>query len=89
MIPDSSHPNDSCTSEPAGRPIHTSRPKRSLGACGLSVSCTAHCRHSTEWFAEEIGAGNSGWPLTEERYSPFRPNATGRAVRGSAAGISV
>ena len=42
MIPDSSHSNDRCTLEPAGRPIHTTRPQRSLAFDAKLVSVAAH-----------------------------------------------
>ena len=38
MIPGSSHPDDCCTSEPAGIPIHKNRPKRSVAPLDLSDS---------------------------------------------------
>lgn len=31
MLLEISHPNDCCTSEPAGRQIHTTRPEQSVG----------------------------------------------------------
>jgi len=37
----------------------------------------------------ESWADESERPLLENRYSPFRPNAAGRSLRGSKAGIQV
>jgi len=52
------------------------RPLRSLRACALSVGCIVHYRRSAG-IVEKVRAGDPGWPLTEERYLPFRTLCVG------------
>lgn len=53
------------------------RPIRPLAACALSVSSYSHCRHS-KCTAKKLWTDESGRPLTEKRYSPFRPIGAGQ-----------
>ena len=50
----------------------------------LRVSCGRYCQRSTG-FAEKVVAGDSGWPLAEKCYSPFRPKADLHLLGGATA----
>ena len=83
MTPDSGHPNDCCTLEPAGMAIHTTRLKRLLKASQLraaAVRITAAQR-----LAEEHGSHRSKPLLSIIATHPLCPKLACQVVDGCSA----